>query len=351
MNELGYIDLRSDTVTHPTIEMREAMLRAEVGDDVYQDDTTTNELERYAATVLGKEAALFVPSGTMGNQVGVLVHTQRGQEIILGSEAHIFVHEVGGAAVLAGVSMKTLHFQGDIPEPAKIEAAIRPNDIHQPDTGLICMENALSNGSVVPLEVMKEVYELAGKYKLPVHLDGARLFNAAEYLAVDVRDITRYTDTVNVCLSKGLCAPVGSIFAGSAKIVASARKWRKLLGGGMRQTGFLAAPGLIALRDMTKRLRDDHENAKYLASRLSQLDQVTVKEDRLDINMVFFTVDADEKLLSRLPEAFALDGILINEREDGIEWRWVTHKDIEKQDIDKVVKKFEEILADPSFYY
>ena len=164
MNELGLIDLRSDTVTHPTLEMREAMLRAEVGDDVYHDDATTNELERYAAEILGKEAALFVPSGTMGNQLGVLVHTQRGQEIVLGSAAHIFMHEVGGAAVLAGVSMKTINFAGDIPEPAKIATAIRPDDIHQPDTGLICMENALSNGRVVPLPVMQEVAELAASW-------------------------------------------------------------------------------------------------------------------------------------------------------------------------------------------
>lgn len=344
MNELGWIDLRSDTVTHPTLEMREAMLRAEVGDDVYHDDATTNELERYAAEILGKEAALFVPSGTMGNQIGVLVHTQRGQEIVLGSAAHIFVHEVGGAAVLAGVSMKTINFTNDIPEPAKIAAAIRPDDIHQPDTGLICMENALSNGRVVPLSIMAEVAELAARHNLPVHLDGARIFNAAVHLGVNVKAISQYADTVNVCLSKGLCAPVGSIFAGPVHLIASARKWRKLLGGGMRQTGFLAAPGLLALQDMPGRLHEDHANAQYLAEQLSGLEAVNVKEDRLDINMVFFTIDREEELLLQLPELLAAQGILSNEREDG-EWRWVTHKDIERSDLDLAVQKLADILG------
>lgn len=343
MNELGFIDLRSDTVTHPTREMRQAMFEAVVGDDVYHDDPDTNELEKTAAEILGKEAALFVPSGTMGNQLGVLVNTQRGQEIILGSEAHIFVHEVGGAAVIAGVSMKTVCFDGDLPEPDKIEAAIRPEDIHQPETGLICLENALSNGKVVPQETMKAVYEIAKKHNLPVHLDGARIFNAAISQGIDVREITQYTDTVNVCVSKGLCAPIGSIFAGSADAVKRARKWRKLLGGGMRQTGFMAAPALIAIRDMPKRLPEDHENAHYMAEKLAQIEQVTVKSDRVDINMVFFTIEREKELLDKLPDLLAEDKILINELEDG-EWRWVTHIDIDKADIDKAVGKLGEVL-------
>lgn len=343
MNELGFIDLRSDTVTHPTAEMRQAMFEAVVGDDVYHDDPATNELETEAARILGKEAALFVPSGTMGNQLGVLVHTQRGQEIILGSEAHIFVHEVGGAAVIAGVSMKTLNFAGLLPEPKKIEAAIRPEDIHQPETGLICMENALSNGAVVPQETMKEVYEIAQKHNLPVHLDGARIFNAAVFLGIDVREITKYVDTVNVCVSKGLGAPIGSIFAGSKEAVTRARKWRKLLGGGMRQTGFMAAPALIAIRDMHKRLWEDHENARYMAEKLAKIDQVKVKSDRLDINMVFFTIEREKELLDKLPDLLAEDHIMINELEDG-EWRWVTHIDIDKSDIDKAAEKLSAVL-------
>ncbi|NLC40731.1 MAG: low-specificity L-threonine aldolase [Clostridiaceae bacterium] len=344
MNERGFIDFRSDTVSHPTAEMRRVMFEAEVGDDVYGDDPLTNELERVAAEILGKEAALFVPSGTMANQLGVLVHTQRGQEIILGSKAHIFVHEVGGAAVLSGVSMKTLDFAGDLPEPAKIEAAIRADDIHEPETSLICLENALSNGRVIPLSIMQEVYELAKARHLAVHLDGARIFNAASFLDLDVKEITKYADTVNVCLSKGLCAPVGSIFAGPADLVKRARKWRKLLGGGMRQTGILAAPALLALQEMPQRLPEDHANAAYLADKLSRIDSVTVLTERRDINMVFFRIKGDAELLKQLPELLAADKILINGQESNGEWRWVTHKDVDRSDIDRAVKKFSELV-------
>lgn len=344
MNERGFIDFRSDTVSQPTAEMRRAMFEAEVGDDVYGDDPLTNELERVAAEILGKEAALFVPSGTMANQLGVLVHTQRGQEIILGSNAHIFVHEVGGAAVLSGVSMKTLDFAGDLPELSKIEAAIRADDIHEPETSLICLENALSNGRVVPLSIMQEVYELAKSRHLSVHLDGARLFNAASFLDLDVKEITQYADTVNVCLSKGLCAPVGSIFAGPAALVKRARKWRKLLGGGMRQTGILAAPALLALLEMPGRLPEDHANAAYLADKLDGIAAVSVLTERRDINMVFFRIDREAELLKRLPELLAADKILINGQESNGEWRWVTHRDIDRSDIDLAVKKLSELL-------
>ncbi len=344
MNERGLIDLRSDTVTHPTAEMRQRMFEAEVGDDVYGDDPTTNELERVAAEILGKEAALFVPSGTMGNQLGVLVHTQRGQEIILGSNSHIFVHEVGAAAVLSGVSMKTLEFTGDLPEVEKIESAIRAEDIHEPETSLVCLENALSNGRVVPLSTMREVYDLSRRHHLAVHLDGARLFNAAAFLDVDVKEITQYVDTVNVCLSKGLCAPIGSIFAGPSKVVKRARKWRKLLGGGMRQTGFIAAPALLALQEMPKRLLEDHANADYLAKKLEEVAGVSVLSERRDINMVFFTIDQDNDTLEQLPALLKEEGILINGQEKNGEWRWVTHKDVNREDIDRAVSSLEELL-------
>ena len=344
MNERGFIDFRSDTVSRPTAEMRRAMFEAEVGDDVYGDDPPTNELERVAAEILGKEAALFVASGTMANQLGVLVSTQRGQEIILGSKAHIFVHEVGAAAVLSGVSMKTLDFAGDLPDPSKIEAAIRAEDIHEPETSLICLENALSNGRVVPLSIMQEVYQLAKCRHLAVHLDGARIFNAASFLAVDVKEITQYTDTVNVCLSKGLCAPVGSIFAGPANLVKKARKWRKLLGGGMRQTGILAAPALLALQDMPQRLPEDHANAAYLADKLSEIGTVSVLAERRDINMVFFRIAREAELLNQLPDLLAADKILINGPESTGEWRWVTHKDIDRSDIDLAVRKLSQLI-------
>jgi len=243
------------------------MAKAVVGDDVYGDDPTLCLLEKKAAEYSAKEAALFVPSGTMGNQVAVMTHTKRGNEIIAEENCHIVQHEVGAAAVLSGVMVRTVKGNMGIMDPQDIEKAIRGDDIHYPPTGLICMENALSNGTVVPLSRMKEIYSIAKERNIPVHLDGARLFNAAATLGVDASQITQYTDSVMFCLSKGLCAPVGSMLAGSRQFVDKARKNRKLLGGGMRQAGILAAAGLIALEKMTKRLPEDHENAKYMAKR------------------------------------------------------------------------------------
>ena len=241
---MAYIDLRSDTVTMPTEKMRQAMAQAEVGDDVYVDDPTVNRLEQTAAQVLGKEAALFLSSGTQSNQVAVMSWTKRGDEIIVSDSCHIYEHEVGAVAVLAGANMRTLHFEGGIPDAAMIEKAIRGVDIHFPETALICMENALSNGRVVPLSVMEQVYQVGQRHKVPVHLDGARVFNAATALGVDVKQITQYCDSVSCCLSKGLCAPVGTVLAGSREFIAKARKNRKMLGGGMRQAGVIAAPAL-----------------------------------------------------------------------------------------------------------
>ena len=238
---MRYIDLRSDTVTRPTLAMRAAMAAAEVGDDVYGDDPTVNELEALAAETLGFEAALFVTSGTMGNQLGIMSQTRRGDEIIAGANSHIFMHEVGAAAVLSGVTVRQVDYPNCIPVPAMVEAAIRPDDIHEPPTSLICLENALANGRLVPVETMAEIRRIADEHGLNVHLDGARVFNAAAALGVDVKEITRYADSVSCCLSKGLCAPVGAIFAGRAETVKRARKCRKLLGGGMRQAGILAA--------------------------------------------------------------------------------------------------------------
>ena len=250
MEQKQWIDLRSDTVTQPTQAMRDAMYQAPVGDDVYQDDPTTNLLEAEAAQILGKEAAMFITSGTMGNQLGILTQTRRGDEILVGAESHIFFHEVGAAAVLSGVNLRQLPFPGAMPDAGMIEEAIRPDDIHEPPTALVCVENALAGGRVVPVPVMRQVWETAKRHGLPVHLDGARLFNAAAALGVDVKEITQYCDTVSCCLSKGLCAPVGAIFAGTAETVARARRYRKMLGGGMRQNGFLAAAGRIAIKEM-----------------------------------------------------------------------------------------------------
>lgn len=339
------IDLRSDTVTQPTQEMRQAMFEALVGDDVYGDDPTVNRFEALAAEMLGKESAMFVPSGTMGNQVSVMTHTHRGDEIILSDEAHIAVHEGGGAAALSQVMLKTLHYDNHIPQPEKIRAAIREQgNVHYPTTGLICMENPLAVGHVVPLSVMREVYAIAKEQGIPVHLDGARIFNAAAALGVEAAEIAQYCDSVNVCISKGLCAPVGSIVAGTREFIEQARRNRKILGGGMRQCGVLAAAGIISLEVMSKRLEEDHANAKYMAEKLSQLDGVELDISSVEINMVFFKLHRPQQVIDQLPDAMLAENILINGIEDGM-FRFVTHNDITREDIDRALSVFAKIIA------
>ncbi|HYE83223.1 MAG TPA: low-specificity L-threonine aldolase [Clostridia bacterium] len=340
---MRYIDLRSDTVTQPTDEMREAMAKAIVGDDVYGDDPTICLLEKKAAEYAGKEAALFVPSGTMGNQLAVMTHTRRGNEVIAGENSHIVQHEVGATAVLSGVQLKTIKGEKGVMEPQAVLRAIRDNDIHCPETGLICMENALSNGTVVPLATMKEIYSIAKKHNLPVHLDGARLFNAAAFLGVEAAQITQYTDSVMFCLSKGLCAPVGSMLAGSKQFIERARKNRKLLGGGMRQAGILAAAGLIALEKMTTRLHMDHDNAKYLAKRLAEIPGIKLLNEDIHINMVFFSIEETGISSDRLVEGLFEKGIKINGVEDG-QMRYVTNNDVTKEDIDYTIQCMKEIV-------
>ncbi|WP_459129038.1 low-specificity L-threonine aldolase [Guggenheimella bovis] len=333
------MDFRSDTVTKPTDKMRESMLHCAVGDDVYGDDPTVNELEALAASMLGKEAALFVPSGTFSNQCAIMTHTRRGDEIIGLEDAHIVMHEVGAAAVLSQVSIRQARSHRGEYDLKELEALIREDDIHYPRTSLICHETAHSNGRAIPLENLKGVYELAKKYDLNVHIDGARIFNGAVALGVDVKEISKYADSVSVCLSKGLCAPVGSVLVGTKEFIDRARKNRKLMGGGLRQAGILAAPGIIALKEMTGRLDEDHENAKYLAERLKEFDGFEVLEDRLDINMVFFRfsgIDLVEPLLER--------GILINGIEAG-EYRFVTNNGIDRTDIDRLIIALKEILS------
>lgn len=340
---MRYIDLRSDTVTRPTLAMRAAMAAAEVGDDVYGDDPTVNELEALAAETLGFEAALFVTSGTMGNQLGIMSQTRRGDEIIAGANSHIFMHEVGAAAVLSGVTVRQVDYPNCIPVPAMVEAAIRPDDIHEPPTSLICLENALANGRLMPVETMAEIRRIADEHGLNVHLDGARVFNAAAALGVDVKEITRYADSVSCCLSKGLCAPVGAIFAGRAETVKRARKCRKLLGGGMRQAGILAAAGILALKEMPKRLSEDHANAKRLAELLSQIDGVSIDKDSVEINMVFFKLDRSAELKAALPEKMKQHGILINPEELG-EFRFVTNNDVSAKDVEFAAGTFASLL-------
>ena len=268
------IDLRSDTITLPTDEMRKAMENAEVRDDVYQEDPTINRLEKLAATKVGKEAALFVPSGTMGNLIAVLAHCQRGEEVILGAESHICYYEVGGISAVAGVIPSTIlgDSKGAL-TPQAVDKALREENIHYPETSLICLENThnRAGGTIYPIQLTKEIYQLAHQRNIQVHLDGARIFNAAIALNLEPSVLAKEVDSVMFCLSKGLSAPVGSILDGSRKFIEKARKQRKMLGGGMRQAGILAAAGIIALEKMVERLRENHNNARILGEGLSNL--------------------------------------------------------------------------------
>lgn len=334
----GKIDLRSDTVTLPTDEMRQAMFEAVVGDDVYGDDATINELERLAAEMFGKEAGLFVPSGVMSNQVALFTHVVRGEEVILPDNCHIVAHEAGSAAIIAGAQLRTVqNVAGEMPLDM-VENYIRkdPNDIHQPKTALITYENADSDGQVRSVEYMKSVWELAKKYDLPVHVDGARIFNAAAYLDVDVKEMAQYCDTMSVCLSKGLCAPVGSVLVGSKEFIALARRKRKMLGGGMRQAGILAAAGIVALKKMTKRLKEDHENAAYMVERLMEVKGLEVYKERQQISMVFFQLKDYPLDSAALVKYMAENGVIINGEDNGI-MRYVTHAYVSREEIDKVV--------------
>lgn len=334
------IDMRSDTVTKPTEAMRKAMADAEVGDDVYGDDRLTNEMECLVAEMSGKEAAVFVPSGTFGNQLALFTHCRRGDEVIIYNDCHIVHDEAGAPAIIAGVQLQTLEGRGSLPDASAIESRIRkdPSDFHYPPTGLICMETAHSDGRVIPLENMEAVYNTAKRYGLPVHLDGARLFNAADYLGVNAAEVAKYTDSVNICLSKGLCAPIGSMLAGTKEFVESARRRRKIMGGGMRQTGVLAAAGLIALRDMTGRLGEDRKTARMLADRLSKIKGISCVPEDVHANLVFFALD--EKIsVDTVMAALNENGILANPPEDGL-MRLVTHYWIDGDDVNRVADVF-----------
>lgn len=333
---MHHIDFRSDTVTWPTEEMRRAMADAEVGDDVYGDDPTGLLLERLAAERVGMDAALFVPSGTMGNQLAVFTHIQRGEEVIMAEDNHIVVHEAGAAAIIAGAQLRCLPSDKGKMNPEAVSKTIRlGEDIHEPRTGLICLENAHSSGVVHDLAYMARIRDLARKAGVPVHLDGARLFNAASYLKVEASEIARHADSVMFCLSKGLCAPIGSILAGSHDFIAKARRKRKILGGGMRQIGVLASAGIIALQKMTHRVHEDHDRALYLASLLEEIPAVRVYKEDVHINMVFLELTGTcdgELLVRKLRE----EGILVNPPADGI-MRLVTHYYTGEAEIRKLV--------------
>ncbi len=340
---MKYIDLRSDTVTWPTDEMRKAMLEAEVGDDVYGDDPTTNRLQEFAAEVLHKEAALFVPTGTMGNQLALFTHTIRGDEVIIPEDNHIVVHEAGAPALISGVNLRCLPSSKGMMDLKKVESTIRfGEDIHEPKTGLICTENAHSTGIVHPLSYMEELYDIAKRNNIPVHLDGARIFNAASYLSVDAYRIAQYADSVMFCLSKGLCAPIGSMLVGTKSFIEAARRKRKILGGGMRQVGILAQAGIIALEKMTKRVYEDHEQALYLSKLLEEIPIITVNPADVHINMVFFKINKPVDPIW-LTEGLKKDGILVNPPANG-EMRLVTHYYIGRSQIERTVESLKKLL-------
>lgn len=341
------VDFRSDTITKPTKEMREAMFNAEVGDDVYGEDPTINQLEEIAARLVGKEAALFVPSGTMGNQLAVLCHTQRGDEVILEERSHIYNYEVAGIAFLSGVQARIVKGNNGIMNSKDVEKAIiADGDIHHSQTGLICLENThnMAGGIVIPPESMKEVYDIAKKYNLPVHLDGARVFNASASLGCDVKEITKHCDSVMFCLSKGLCAPVGSILAGSKEFINKARRYRKMLGGGMRQAGVLAAAGIVALTSMVTRLSEDHKNARLLAEGLKDVRGIQVNMNTVQSNILMVDLTTPEydsvSLVSRLKD----EGILASDINSS-RIRFVTHKYISEDDIEYTVDVVRRILG------
>lgn len=332
------IDLRSDTVTKPTDEMRQAMYDAELGDDVYGEDPSVNKLEAEAANVLGKESALFVTSGTQGNQIAVLTHCRHGQELILEAESHIFFYESGAVAALAGVQTRTIPGIRGVMNPKDVQAAIRSNDIHFPETGLICLENThnRAGGAVLPVENMEEIYQIAQAKKIPVHLDGARLFNAAVSAGMDVKEFTKSTDTVQICLSKGLGAPVGSILAGSKPFIDNARKWRKRLGGGMRQAGVIAAPGLIALTKMKDRLEEDHHHARLLADGIQAVPGLKLASNP-DTNMVVVDLTDLEVSSAHFVEKLKEEGVIAGAFGPNTV-RFVTHFDVKKIDIHRAIQ-------------
>lgn len=322
------IDLRSDTVTKPTQAMRKVMADAEVGDDVWGDDSSVNRLEAYAAEITGMEAGLFVPSGTQSNLVGILSHCQRGEEYIVGQQAHTYKYEGGGAAVLGSIQPQPVELEPDGTMPLeKIRAVIKPDDFHYAISKLLCLENTIG-GKVLPMEYISAATSLASDHKLGNHLDGARLFNAVVRLGCKATDITRFFDSVSICLSKGLGAPVGSVLCGPADFIKTGRRWRKMLGGGMRQAGIIAAAGLYALENNIDRLAEDHDNAALLGKALAEIDELDVSLQTMHTNMVFFK--PRDGRVEELTDHLASREILI---EPGSEIRLVTHMQVSAEDV------------------
>ncbi|HEX5226157.1 MAG TPA: low-specificity L-threonine aldolase [Bryobacteraceae bacterium] len=340
------IDLRSDTVTRPTRAMRRAMAEAEVGDDVYREDPTVNRLEQRAAVIMGKEAGLFVPTGTMGNTIAVKMHTEHGQEVICESRAHLLDWELSMLAWFSGCQIRPVAAPDGILGWKDIEAAIRPTSPHCAPTTLVEIENThnMAGGAVYPQDVFEEICANAHDRGLKVHLDGARIFNAACHLNRPVRDLAASADSVMFCLSKGLGAPVGSMLVGTADDIGRARGYRKRLGGGMRQAGVLAAAGLIALEEMPHRLGEDHANARFVAGELSKMSGIGIDASHVQTNIVIFDINGTGRTPLELTAALKARGILMN----GInarQMRAVTHYDVSREQCATAVAAIAEILA------
>ncbi len=339
------IDLRSDTVTKPTPAMRWAMVEAEVGDDVYGEDPTVNRLERRAAEIFGKEAGLFVPTGTMGNSVAVKVHTRHGQEVICEARSHVFNYELAMLAWFSGCVPRPVAAEDGILRWSEIRRAIRPLGPHWAPTGLIEVENThnMAGGTVYPLEVLEEIGDGARELGLKVHMDGARVFNAAAFLGRPVREIAATADTVMFCLSKGLGAPVGSMVVGTEETMAQARLYRKRLGGGMRQAGVLAAAGLIALEEMPARLAEDHANARWLAARLAEMPGIRVTH-RVETNIVIFDISGAGLTTAELSARLKSRGVLMNGINPTL-MRLLTHFDVSREDCERAAAVMAEVAA------
>ena len=342
------IDLRSDTVTLPTPTMRDAIYHAELGDDVYGEDPTTNRLEEMASERIGKEAALFVPSGTMGNLICVLTHCARGEEVILGDQSHMFLNEAGGISALGGIQAHIIPNQPDgTMRLEDIEAAIRGDNIHFPRTRLICLENTHNrcNGAPLTPEYIDSVAALAERHGLSMHLDGARIFNAAVALGISVKKLTHSVDSLIFCLSKGLSAPVGSMVCGSREFIAEALRTRKVLGGGMRQTGVIAAAGAIALEQMVDRLAEDHVNARCLAEGIAQIPGLSIDPARTQTNIIYFDLVSDRLTAEEFVTRLGQKGIKLAPTRPS-RFRMVTHYGINSEDIDATLVALGEVMEE-----
>ena len=348
---MDYLDFRSDTVTHPTQNMRRAMADAAVGDDVYRDDPTVNELEQFAARLLGKEAALFMPSGTFANQLALQLHCRHGDEVLLSEQSHIVQYETGAAAAFAGVQLRCIDAPSGYIGAAALKERMRRGDMLQPGSRLLCIENAFSSGQVLSVAQMREMSEAACGFGLKIHLDGARLFNAAASLACGPEELACLTDTVQICLSKGLCAPMGSLLLGSTADMERSRVLRKRMGGGLRQAGVVAAAGLLSLKEMRSRLGEDHERARYLADLLEQeIPGAKVEREKLDINMVFVQIPGlspfvqQELACERIYIGAPYPGDTDMRGENAQSVRLMTHYWTPPAAIERLVKRLGEIL-------